>query len=251
MTKQWAAQYSRRMKNLLQRLQLALPATCAICAAWPARPVCAQCLERYATTKPRCPTCALALAPGLTRCTRCSSTENHFLQHCITAVDYAHPWSAVVTQLKQDPAWAQPLAHLLSQNTDLHKRLQHTDLMVPIPLSAIKIRQRGYNQAWELTKALSQCLPQTPPAAPDILQRHTHGAVQHELDRAQRLQNAEEAYTVAATKHRQLRGRRLLLIDDVMTTGATLQAAAKVLLTHGALEVSALVFARTPAPSLD
>lgn len=239
------------MKNLLHRMQLALPATCAICAAWPARPVCASCWQRYAPAIPRCPTCALALAPGLTRCTRCSTAELHFLHHCTTAVDYAHPWSGVVTQLKHDPAWARPLAHLLSQIPDLPAQLQHIDMMLPIPLSPIKLRQRGYNQAWELSKALRRWLPQAPAATPDILQRHTQGAVQHELHRAQRFDNAAQAYAIAPTKDRQLRGRRLLLIDDVMTTGATLQAAAKLLLAHGAAEVSALVFARTPAPSLD
>ncbi len=239
------------MKDLLRRWLPAWPASCAICAGWPARLICPACLERHGRPLPRCPGCALALAPGLERCTRCTEAGAGALQQCLARVDYAHPWSALVARLKRDPAWAPPLARLLIDLPGLPALLQATDLMLPIPLSPDKLRARGYNQAWELAKALRRQLHDAPPALPGLLQRKPQAATQHELARAQRFDNVLQAYAVDPAAGPQLRGRRILLVDDVMTTGATLQSAATLLLAAGAAQVSALVFARTPAPTLD
>ncbi|MEO0002866.1 MAG: hypothetical protein RLZZ22_558, partial [Pseudomonadota bacterium] len=214
-------------------------------------PICPACLECHGRPLPRCPGCALALAPGLERCTRCAEAGPGPLRHCIARVDYVHPWSALVARLKRDPAWAPPLARLLVDAPGLPALLQATDLMLPIPLSPDKLRARGYNQAWELTKALRRQLRDAPPALPGLLRRQPQAATQHELAREQRFDNARLAYTVDPAAGPRLRGRRILLIDDVMTTGATLQSAATVLLAAGAAQVGALVFARTPAPTLD
>ena len=173
------------------------------------------------------------------------------MQQCLARVDYAHPWSALVARLKRDPAWAPLLARLLVDAPGLPALLQATDLMLPIPLSPDKLRARGYNQAWELTKALRRLRHDAPPALPGLLQRKPQAATQHELAREQRFDNALQAYAVDPAAVARLRGRRILLVDDVMTTGATLQSAATLLLAAGAAQVSALVFARTPAPTLD
>lgn len=239
------------MKDLLRHWLQAWPASCAICARWPARPVCADCLASHGRVLPRCPGCALALAPGLERCSRCTESGPGQLQRCLARVDYAHPWSALVARLKRDPAWATPLAQMLADAHGLADLLRQTDLLVPIPLSPDKLRERGYNQAWELLKALRRQLGAAPPALPGLLQRQARAATQHELPREQRFANALQAYSVNLAASRQLRGRRILLVDDVMTTGATLDAAAAALLAAGAAQVSALVFARTPAPTLD
>jgi adenine/guanine phosphoribosyltransferase-like PRPP-binding protein len=74
-----------------------------------------------------------------------------------------------------------------------------------------------------------------------------HTAAQSSLSRQQRLTNLNGAFAVSPFKSAELRGQRVMLIDDVMTSGATLQAAAQVLKQAGAVHVSALVFARTPA----
>ncbi len=239
------------MNDLPRRWIPAWPTSCAICARWPARTVCAACLARHGRALPRCPGCALALAPGLALCVRCTESGSGPLQRCLARFDYDHPWSALIARLKRDPAWARPLAGLLVDTPGLPALLQNTDLLVPIPLSPVRLRERGYNQAWELTRALRRELRAAPPALPGLLQRRQQAATQHELARAERLTNAQRAYQVDSTARVRLQGCRLLLIDDVMTTGATLQAAATVLLEAGAARVSALVLARTPAPTLD
>ena len=173
------------------------------------------------------------------------------MSHCLARVDYAHPWSALVARLKHDPAWAGQLARLLAETPGLAERLEQTDLILPIPLSPDRLRERGYNQAWELVKALRRELHAAPPAQAGLLQRRHHSEAQHELPREQRITRAMQAYFVPPAARQRLQGRRVLLLDDVMTTGATLQSAAAVLLAAGAAEVGALVFARTPAPTLD
>jgi predicted amidophosphoribosyltransferase len=71
---------------------------------------------------------------------------------------------------------------------------------------------------------------------------------QHELNREDRLHNLDAAFSVQPSEGDRLHQSRVLLVDDIMTTGATLRAAAKTLKIAGAREVHALVFARTPAP---
>ncbi len=239
------------MKDLLRRWLNRCPASCAICARWPARPVCVDCLARHGHPLPRCPGCALALAPGLERCSRCAEAGPSALSQCLARFDYAHPWSSLVARLKHDPAWAGQLAPLLATTPGLDARLAQTDLILPVPLSPDRLRERGYNQAWELAKALRREWRTAPPAHASLLQRRHQARAQHELPREQRIAHAMQAYFLAAPARARLRGRRVLLVDDVMTTGATLQSAAALLLDAGATEVSALVFARTPAPTLD
>lgn len=173
------------------------------------------------------------------------------MSQCLARFDYAHPWSSLVARLKHDPAWAAQLALLLAATPGLIDKLVQTDLMLPIPLSPDRLRERGYNQAWELVKALRRELRPPPPAQASLLQRRPQARSQHELPREQRIAHAMQAYYVPASARARLQGRRVLLVDDVMTTGATLQSAAAALLEAGAAEVSGLVFARTPAPTLD
>ena len=82
----------------------------------------------------------------------------------------------------------------------------------------------------------------------DILTRLSDGPAQHRLARQERLRNLRGAFTAPIESLSQLRDARVLLVDDVTTTGATLAAAAQALRAAGAARVDALVFARTPAP---
>lgn len=163
---------------------------------------------------------------------------------------YTYPWVDIVAQFKfqGQPAWARELAGWILETPEAHTLLKEVDLLVPIPLTPGRLRERGYNQAWELTKQLQVESHTQAQARPDLLERADDAQLQHTLPRDQRLDNARRALSCNTVHTIALAGRHVLLIDDVMTTGATLQAAAQVLREHGALSVSGLVFARTPAP---
>ena len=117
-------------------------------------------------------------------------------------------------------------------------------LVLPVPLSAARLAERGYNQAWELAKRAAAALGLAADAT--LLQRPLDSAHQATLDRRARQQNLRTAFMVDPRRRARLQGLRVALVDDVMTTGATAHEAALVLLRAGATAVDIWVLARTP-----
>ncbi|MFT3719361.1 phosphoribosyltransferase family protein [Pseudorhodoferax sp.] len=221
-----------------------LPSQCAVCRSWQAAPLCAACVARFARPQPRCDTCALPLAGGATRCGACLHRPPP-LDACHCAVDYAYPWTQCIGEFKfrQMPGWAEALAGLLRAAPGVADALARADLVLPMPLSAGRLRQRGYNQALELARRLA---PNKTDAR--LLLRVRETAPQMALDAAARRRNVRGAFALDPPRAGQVRGRRIVLVDDVMTSGASLHAAAGVLRSGGAAEVCAVVLARTPPP---
>jgi ComF family protein len=112
--------------------------------------------------------------------------------------------------------------------------------VLPIPLARERLAERGYNQSWLLARQLA---PDQADAA--LLLRIRHTTAQRTLPRSERLSNLQGAFAVDPLRAHEVRGQRLLLVDDVMTSGASLHTAARVLLQAGATQVSAIVLART------
>ena len=158
-------------------------------------------------------------------------------------MDYGYPWSGVLQAFKfrGDPGWAGALATLLRSTPWVEPALEAAELVLPIPLAPQRLRMRGFNQALLLAQALAPTRVQA-----GLLLRTHDTPAQSGLDRARRLRNLARAFAVEPLCAAQLAGRQVLLVDDVMTTGATLQAAAAVLRQAGAARVTALVLARTP-----
>ena len=230
-----------------------VPSQCAVCRRWPSQPVCTDCMNRFAAPLARCPGCALdwtALPGGPPWCPDCLR-EPLPLARCEAAVNYSFPWSDLLGGLKfrEQTGWTDFFARLLLQRPGvrtLMAGLGPQDRVLPLPLSAERLAERGFNQAWELAKALhreSRCQ-----AALDAstLLRLRHTPRQSELGRAQRLLNVKGAFAVDPLRTATVAGRRAVLVDDVMTSGASISAAAQALRAAGAAEVSAIVVARTP-----
>ena len=132
------------------------------------------------------------------------------------------------------------MALLMRSAPGIEDAIDAADVLLPMPLSAQRLAERGFNQALQLAKALNAAKTQA-----NTLLKLIHTAPQSSLKRSERLQNLAGALAVAPLQAATLRGQNVLLIDDVMTSGATLNTAALVLKQAGAMSAKALVFART------
>lgn len=228
-------------RTLLARLSSVLPSQCAVCHAWPAQAVCEACVARFAQPQSRCQTCALPVPQGIARCGACVQSPPP-LDLCLAALPYAYPWDDLIGRYKfgDRPGWAGTLALLLRSAPWVEPALDEADLVLPMPLSAQRLRERGFNQALELARQLA---PRR--TAPTLLLRLRDTPAQSALPREARLRNVRGAFGVASGREKTLAGRRVVLVDDVMTSGASLFAAAQVLREAGAAHITALVLART------
>ena len=122
--------------------------------------------------------------------------------------------------------------------------LAEADLLIPVPLHWSRLFMRRYNQSAELARAISRLSGK--PSLPLALARHRRTPSQGGLDRQQRHSNTEGAFSVPSRYSQKLTGKSIILIDEVMTTGATLEACARVLAEAGARQIDALTLARVP-----
>ncbi|WP_157263567.1 ComF family protein [Azohydromonas aeria] len=237
----------RRGLGALAALAARLPSQCAVCHAWDAGRLCRDCCTRFIPLVPRCPGCALPLAAPGAPCADCLRMPLPF-ERCVAALDYAWPWSGVIGQLK----FRDGLDLTAALSALLLQALQRAapppvELLLPLPLGPQRLRERGYNQAWELARRVALALDLQADAR--LLLRLIDTPRQSGLAQAERQLNVRGAFGLAPGRASALRGRRVALIDDVMTTGATAAEAARTLLDAGAAAVQLWVLARTPRPS--
>ncbi len=161
---------------------------------------------------------------------------------CLAAVPYTWPWSHCVAQFKfgGQPGWARTLATVMRSTPWVEPALEQADCVLPMPLSRERLATRGFNQALLLAQYLA---PGTTDAT--LLLRTRHTPPQSELQRADRLRNVQGAFAVEPLRASGLRGQRVVLVDDVMTSGASLHAAALTLRQAGVAHITAVLLART------
>jgi len=230
--------------RLLQSASAAarLPGLCAVCRGWGSQRVCGDCVQRFAFRVPRCRRCALQVPAGAQVCGACLTDPPPYAR-TLAAVDYDYPWDGLITHFKFHDALdlAPALAErMLAARGDA----QTPALLVPIPLSDARLRERGYNQAWELTKRLGAALHC--PVDATLLLRVKDTPHQLAFPPDQRAGNVRAAFAIEPKRRAGLQGRCVTLVDDVMTTGATVAEATRTLLQAGASEVDVWVIARTP-----
>jgi ComF family protein len=229
------------LPSLSARLRQLLAPDCVICGIAPAdppgSPVCTPCRADYFPTEPpRCRICANRL-PGEGVCGRCLSRWPRF-DATLVLGDYAPPLDAMIAAVK----FRARLDLARAFGLLLADRAQHLEpaALVALPLAPPRLRERGYNQAQEIARAIAARLRR--PLLRNALVRIRHCPSQQGLGLAQRRTNVRGAFQANPG----VAGLHLLLVDDVLTSGSTLDEAAGALKAAGALRVTNLVVARTP-----
>lgn len=224
-----------------------LAGLCAMCGRWQAQPICRTCQQSWRIELPRCQRCALPWpdAARANACAACEVRQPEF-DRAITALDYLPPWSGLISRFKFQRASSLQDHFVGLMAEAIRQRPRRVDLILPVPLSAARLAERGYNQAWLLAKGLGQALHH--PATDHALIRTRSTPRLMTLDSEERLRAIHGAFQVSPTWAGRLRGRHIALVDDVLTTGATLDEISRLLRQHGVAGVSAWVLARTPPP---
>jgi ComF family protein len=239
-----------RFRHLARRLPAALPSSCALCGATGDAALCAGCRAQFFSRHAqRCVQCGLPLpaasAQAATHCGECLQQQRRF-DATIVASDYAAPADQLVLALKFGSrlALAPLFAHMLRDACLRAPACEMPAVLTAVPLSAARLRERGFNQALEIAKPLAHAIAL--PLAPQLLARTRDTMMQALLPPAERHQNMRHAFAVSAHAGELIRGRHVGVVDDVMTTGETLNEVAATLKRYGATRVTNFVFARTP-----
>jgi ComF family protein len=222
-------------------LSLLYPSTCPVCErgsdSLETAPLCSQCLKtikRY--SGPSCRVCSLPLVSVHSDiCGSCIS-DPPFFSYVVSYGLYSDVLASAINLFKFSGfrRLSKPLSRFL-----LETEIPDVDLVMPVPMTKRSMLERGYNQSALIAKEVSKATGY--PLDIDSLQKVRETLPQVGLKAEDRAKNLKNAFLVTGD----LRGKRVLLIDDVMTTGATLRECSRVLVKAGATEVIGLVLART------
>lgn len=221
-----------------QLLNFLLPVSCGLCNAPTNRrlPLCRPCQDELPVIINACPVCALPVTTALP-CGKCQQLQPAYNQvHALYL--YQEPVNFLVQQFKfnRKLEYGRLFSTLLAEK--IETLAERPDLIIPVPLHSSRLRKRGYNQAWELTKHLS--------ALTNIAINHRACSrtiktpLQTGLKASQRRRNLKQAFAITTD----VKDLHICIVDDVMTTGSTLEAISSALKMAGAARVSGMVVAR-------
>ncbi len=211
---------------------LLLGQRCAACdTACVAAPVCPSCTDLVRIDVPRCPRCATAQPTG-GLCGACIRKPPSF-DAAFAASGYTLPQSDLIAQFKFNQRLV--LAPWFAAQLDVKLTGLVVDLITPMALHDNRLRERGYNQAWEIVKRL-----QLPGDKRQLLTRLRDTPSQRSVSAIQRFSNVSGAFCATQT----LTGLHILVVDDVITTTATMDSACRALKAAGAARVTVACLAR-------
>lgn len=223
-----------------------LPGQCALCHGWGTARICAACWAQDAPPVTRCRRCAIAVPDGVAECGDCVRSPPPY-GAAIAALDYRPPWSALIGHFKFHAALDLGGVFARRLATACDAAQPRPTLLVPVPLSDERLRERGYNQAWELARRVGAALGIA--ADPTLLLRIRATPHQLALPPDRRAANVHGAFALEPRRRGEVAGRDVAVVDDVMTTGATVAEVARVLLAAQAASVQVWTLARTPRPA--
>lgn len=234
------------LRSLAYRL---LPPQCVVCElhrGTAASSICAECeSDFFGSGIERCERCAIRLSvekTGAPRiCGRCLAAVPHF-DATTTLADYVSPVDGMVMALKFTARLdlADLFGRLLARRLSVLPNAATHAIVIPVPLAFERMRQRGFNQSSHIARAFAAAADR--PLVVDRLLRVRHTPAQLSLALNERRRNVRGAFAV----ERKLNGQNVFVVDDVMTTGSTLDEVARALKQAGAAYVHNLIVARTP-----
>jgi ComF family protein len=241
------AQSARQYLNAA--LGLLYPEVCQLCSQSRATPaegfVCSNCRDTVRFVQPPfCDRCGLPFEGHITttfECSNCRDTELYFKSARSAVIARDGVLEAIHKYKYERALWFEPfLADLLVGQARPDFAASPPDLIVPVPLHAAKLREREFNQAERLGRCMATALDI--PIDPGLVRRVVPTQTQTLLSRDERRANIRNAFAMCPDA--QLHGQRVVVVDDVFTTGATTSALARVLLKGGAAEVCVWTVAR-------
>jgi ComF family protein len=228
-------------------MKFLLPTSCIGCKEFQLNSICDKCLNllKYKRTH-RCQQCAI---PCLSKQDICDSCQGH--PPAFDSTLCLDSYGGLLTESLHDYKYHGKIALAAcfadtwqSMFKDASPIQSPIEWMIPVPLSNHKLHQRGFNQAWELCKVFSKRYRMN--ADPFILGRNHIEGDQAHANREERLIRLINTFRVNPKKLDHINNKNILIIDDVMTTGATLNTMAQVLKDFGAQSVHNWVILRTP-----
>jgi ComF family protein len=236
------------VQNVSARLAMLTGKRCSICGAV---------IEETGREIIVCRDCSGQLRPrkggfcGM--CARIYALENRSVHLCFDCRNISRPWRGISFfsvyqgllkeiilkyKFRGDLGLGNVLADLLFKAARSHP-LESLDFLIPVPLHPLRLRQRGFNQSLELSRILGQKTDLR--VLRDTLVKTAHTPPQSSLERRQRLKSLKKVFEVSGDG---LKDKRILLVDDIMTTGSTLDGCARALIRAGASEVRIVFLAR-------
>lgn len=255
MLSRYAAQSAWRSRRLtsqyLQRywrhgINSCLPAVCLLCQHQHATSsgLCADCSNTVVLSKNYCQRCALPLASDISwpLCGRCIRGDTQF-NRCIAASLYNSSTQHLTNRAKHhgDTLCLKPLIARLLSELHLHQAASGIDLILPVPLHPRRLRVRGFNQAMEIARPLARSLRIN--LTRRACRRIVDSPAQQKLSAKQRQRNLHRSFIADPTI---VSGKRLAIVDDVVTTGATANAVSHALHQAGAAQCDVWCLVRTP-----
>lgn len=220
---------------------------CSLCQRpglfWSRKPWCADCdqeIRRLDSSRSHCSICGKYLCSGGDICADCKETAPpFFVARAVGPYEGKIKKSIKLLKFVGQRNLARRMGEMMACIVKEDPRYQDIDLIVPVPITQNSLMQRGFNQAELLANRIGQCLKKT--VKSDILIRIRETPSQRELTRELREENLKNAFCLKSC--RPVENKKILLVDDVYTTGSTTRECTKVLLEGGAREVVVITWA--------
>ncbi|PCK08000.1 MAG: hypothetical protein COA42_11490 [Alteromonadaceae bacterium] len=226
-----------------------VPGYCQLCQAPSVKPLCCDCyneLPRQDNILQNCSICDIALdgkqkLSGTPLCKQCREHPPSF-DKVICAFSFEFPLSTLINRIKhqRQSYWLAILTDALVIRIEQYYQGSYPEVLMPMPIHWRRRFSRGFNQTELIANALAQKIPIT---ISDDIKKHQHTKPQQKLSRDERMTNLLGCFTVNAD----VENKQVVIVDDVVTTGTSVDYLAQVLKAHGAKSVDVWALARTPS----